>query len=440
MKRALSLLLLLLSVSILSQNFSIEGNKTHFKVPFKLVNNLILIPVSINGSFPMDFILDTGSAYTIVTNESAIRYFTANKGDSISIRGLGVEQTSLEAYLSQGNSIEVGKAFSSSNSLVLLYNPLFDYSSYFGVPIYGIIGYDLMKDFVVRVNYRNKSLHFYEPNYFHENKKVNKYDVLPLSFDRDKPYLRLQSVIEGNPVSLNLLIDSGSTEALWLFEKENISVPERYINDNLGYGLNGEIIGKRGRIASVNVGRNLLEQPIVSFPDSLAVTAIARGDRSGSLGSEILRRFDLIFDYGQSRVLVKKNRFIKQPFRYNLAGMELIQPFLSLPYLEVTMIREGSPAEKAGLKVGDVIKSVNDKNIITNEYTGSKSASQRFTDGEHNIIHIDGSHEKREASFISLPEIQQLFFSKRGKKVKIRYTRGADDTEYQAVFILEEVL
>lgn len=438
MKKIFLMLILLLSVDVVSQKFTINDGKPHFKISFKQVNNLILIPLSVNGSFPMDFILDTGSPYTLITNDQAKLYFDPKKGEPISIRGLGKEQARLEAYLSPGNSVEVGSAFSPSVSIVILNDRLFDYSSYLGLPIYGIIGYDLMKDFVVKINYRNKTLHFYTPDYFYKKKNTRRYTELPLTLERAKPFIELSSVIGEQPARLRLLVDTGSTDSFWLFEKEeeDIRIPARNMKDNLGYGLNGEIMGIRGRVPQIEMGPHILKQPIVSFPDSLSVAAISRNGRNGSVGSEILRRFDIIYDYDQSRIFLKKNRFLKEDYQYNMSGMELIQPYLSLPYLEVVQIREDSPAEKAGLKPGDTIRTVNDRTIITSQWAESGPNGLHINTGNSlTPLQKSNLHE-----FISLSEIKKIFFTKGGRKVKVSYTRGDDKKEYKTEFILEEVL
>jgi hypothetical protein len=61
--RSLFLFVLLLAVMPLRAQvpgFFITGDQKKVKVPFLASNSLILLPVSINGSSPMYFLLDTG--------------------------------------------------------------------------------------------------------------------------------------------------------------------------------------------------------------------------------------------------------------------------------------------------------------------------------------------------------------------------------------------
>jgi membrane-associated protease RseP (regulator of RpoE activity) len=123
------------------------------------------------------------------------------------------------------------------------------------------------------------------------------------------------------------------------------------------------------------------------------------GNRNGSLGGEVLKRFNMIFDYGRGLVTLKKNGNFKEPFQYNLAGIDLkhnglryiaesiagvngvvknengstfgnVQILLEnktrlslVPEIVVSGIRAGSPAAEAGLREGDVILAVNGRNV-----------------------------------------------------------------------------
>src|SRR5690606_32078612 len=240
------------------QDFVMEDNAKKFSLNFQQISNLVLIPLSINGSQPLNFIIDTGSPHTVITNIEAIQYFKLNKGRPIQISGLGNDDKTLEAYLSMNNQIQIGKAVSTTTELVLLYEENFNLSSRFGVPVYGIIGYDLLKEFLIEINYTRNKISFYEPDYFYKKKKnkLKKFEEIPLQIKKKKPYVKVISNLGDEDVFLNLLVDSGSWDAMWLFEDESqkIHVPAQNIVDYLGFGLNGEIHGKKSRIPYVQLG------------------------------------------------------------------------------------------------------------------------------------------------------------------------------------------
>ena len=53
------------------------------------------------------------------------------------------------------------------------------------------------------------------------------------------------------------------------------------------------------------------------------------GDRNGSVGGEVLKRFNMVFDYPNNKLHLKNANF-KNPFQYNLAGIELAAQWCAL--------------------------------------------------------------------------------------------------------------
>ncbi|MDD3458222.1 MAG: aspartyl protease family protein [Weeksellaceae bacterium] len=425
----LSVMYVLLGFSIGAQNLSIEKNKNKFRLKFEQASGFVILPVSVNGSQPLNFLLDTGSPYTIITHLDAFKYLQLKKGEPINIWGLGRDREKLEAYLSKNNTLGFGKAHIDSADVILLYENE-NLGSRFGMQVYGIIGYDLFKDLVVRIDYVRENITFYQHSFFYKKFNTSAYTDIDMQISGKKPYLQLNAVINENTVPLRLLIDSAGSDPLWLFENEDIYPDEPYIEDYLGFGLNGEILGKRSRIQSLNIGNDKLEQPTVSFPDSLSVSYVTRTERSGSLGAEILRRYTTIYDYRNSKLFLKKNRHLGEKFYYNLAGLELNQPFPELPYLEVFYVRENSPAYKAGLRKGDVVRYVNNKKIGLYHY---KPHNDEQTAAK--IEKINFGYSERE--LISLVEIIEMFRKKPGSQIEIVYTRGDSQVERIAEFVLE---
>lgn len=428
-------ILTLLPFILIGQEFSIEGNKNKFSLQFQHVGNLIIVPLSINSSIPLNFIIDTGSPHTIITNVEAINHFKLNKGKSIQIAGLGNDSKTLEAYLSMNNTLKIGLASSHTTEVVLLFEKEFNLSSRFGVPIYGIIGYDLLNEFVTEINYSNKRITFYKHDYFYKKRanKIKKFDEVSLEIKKKKPYVTTHSAINGVEISLKLLIDSGSWDAVWLFEdgSQMVNIPSKYIVDYLGFGLNGEIHGKKSRINYVQLGSVKLEEPTTSFPDTLSTRKISRLERNGTIGGEILKRFTTIYDYKNQKMFVKKNKKFNEKFNYNMAGMELYQPYPELPYLEVIYIRENSPAALSGIKKGDAIQFINGKKVGIFQ---NHIIDDRYAAGKLDRIELDG--KKHET--ISLPEMLDLFKQNEGEKVTIIYTRGNNGIQHKTSFILEK--
>ena len=181
-----------------------------------------------------------------------------------------------------------------------------------------------------------------------------------------KPFVLTTIVTdEMQEVPVKLLVDTGSSDALWLAENsdERIKLPQNHIESFLGRGLSGDLFGIKGRIDGIWVGPLIMAKPIVSFPDSdLIRQLITANDRNGTLGAEILRRFIVTMDYRNSRLTLRPTGKVKEDFNYNMSGMEVMNPMPGLPIFTIANIRDNSPAYLAGLRENDQILSLNNNN------------------------------------------------------------------------------
>jgi hypothetical protein len=391
-------MLLCFTAAFAQTKFGLLHNKKSDVVNFRLVNNLIIIPVEVNGT-ELSFLLDTGVSTPILFNLTENDSIEVKNISPLVIRGLGGLEP-IDALRSIGNTFQVNNIYNPSQELYVILEESLDLSSRIGFTVHGIIGYDLFKDFVVEVNYISKRIRFHNPATY-KPKKCKKCVIIPLDFYKNKPYIDTEiSILSNKKVMANLLIDSGSSDALWLFEddQKDITVPDKYYQDFLGRGLSGSIYGKRSKIQNFTLGGFSLNEVKVAFPDSLATVYVRNNKkRNGSLGGEILKRFNLVYDYAGGTLSVKKNSNFRDPFSFNMSGIELeingsrlvkqITSALSRipereddgignqltvyfrdqvrfnqrPNYTVAEIRKDSPGALAGLKEGDVLIKVNNK-------------------------------------------------------------------------------
>ena len=400
MKTRISLILLLtfFTISTNSQSgfFFNSANKNKQQVSFRLINNLIVIPLEINGE-KLSFILDTGVNKTILFNLSDKDSIGLKNTTKVTLRGLG-EGEAVNALLSRKNTFKIKNIVSKNETIYVILKDYFDLSSKMGTTIHGIIGYNLLKDFIIRVNYKSKKLTFYNPKTF-KYKKCRKCETLPFTFYRKKPYIDAKISLDtvGNKfVDVKLLVDSGGSDALWLFEgsKEVIKTPKRFFKDILGEGLSGTIFGNRSRVSKFKLGRFEIKKPTVSFLDSVSThNARKFKERNGSLGSGILKRFKVWIDYPNKKFTFKKNGSFKNDFNYNMSGLDIAYNGEELvkeealrkvrnPYSQevndrnsvsfitsysynfkpsfiIRNVVKNSPADKAGLLKDDVILRIN---------------------------------------------------------------------------------
>src|SRR6185503_17430697 len=75
----------------------------------------------------------------------------------------------------------------------------------------------------------------------------------------------------------------------------------------------GEVLGHAGRISKFEFAGQTFRNVPTSFPDSSAGTFGENG-RQGNLGSGILRRFKIIYDYSRKQMILEPNKFVGDPF------------------------------------------------------------------------------------------------------------------------------
>lgn len=431
----ITILLILLPILGVAQHFTLPDGRGFEKLKFRLINNLIVIPMEVNGT-ELFFIMDSGVDKPILFNLSDRDSVQINNVSEITINGLG-DGEPIKALRSHGNIFRSRYIENRDQQLYVVLDKNMNFSPSLGIPVHGIIGYDLFRDFVVEIDYGRRFLKFHDPETY-SYRRPRRQKELPLTIIRKKAYIDGQLSLK-HELPVRLLVDTGSSDAIWLFENEAINVPDPYYEEFLGKGLNGDIFGKRTKVDAVRIGGFVLKDAKAAFPDRAAFNGIENfGSRNGSIGGDLLKRFNIVFDYRRNKILLRKNRNFNAPFQYNLSGLSLqhngmryiaesisdgrgvvhsdeksfgdvqilfeTRTRLSLvPEIVVSGIRAGSPAHEAGLMEGDVILAVNGKRI------------HRY----------------------KLQEVLEMLNEKDGKRVKVHIVRHDQDLTFS--FILKNL-
>lgn len=359
-----SVLATLPSIGQPKYGFHFQKNRSFSKVPFLFHSNLIIVPVLINNSDTLRFILDTGVSTIILTDPSAARKLGLKATRQVKIAGAG-EGGQLLASVSLGNTLRMGDAQAFNQNIVILDQDVLAISEYVGVPIHGIFGYDIFNYFVVTIDFTAKIIILELPDKFRYHKSSG--EKYPIILDDTKPFFTDLTVIEGGKsFPVKSIIDTGAGHSLSinLFANAGISPPTKLVRAQLGRGLSGVINGSLGRISQVKFGKFLLKDVVASFPDSSSYASklSPSSPREGNIGCELLRRFRVTFNYSQRYILLKPiRRLLKEPFEHNMSGLELIAKGKDFKEFIIDRIIEDSPADFAGLAEGDQIIIINGK-------------------------------------------------------------------------------
>lgn len=395
-KISLILLFLIKMNSAFAQDdFVFDKGVDKISVPIKVINNLIFMPIEVNG-VELNFLLDTGVEEIILfslEDSSGVKFYNSEK---INLRGLGSKE-SIEGLKTTNNILEIPGLKAKNQLVYVILDESFNLSSQIGIPVNGIIGYQFFKDNLVSINYAKKKLVVSKNNEVNINKIRKKYNEIPITVEKNKPYL-VANILMDKELSVKLLIDNGNSDSVWLFQNlsDDVKVPLKNFDDFLGKGFSGDIEGKRARVSKFLFDKFSFDNPIVAFPDSASIKSVRMvQNRMGSIGGGILKRFLVVFDYKNEKMYLKKNSDFDEPFTYNKSGLELQHhglqwvaetvkletvplsvgttfnssgekvtdnfkyKFNLKPIFEISNVRRNSPADLCGLKVGDIIVSIN---------------------------------------------------------------------------------
>jgi hypothetical protein len=368
-------------------------------LPFKLLNNLIIIPIQINHSDTLNFILDTGLNTSIICELSISESLDLTYSREVQLQGLGTGK-SFAAMHTYGNKINVSGVTGINQDYFVLLDNVFNLSNKLGYQIHGILSFNVFNAFIVEINYEDEKITFHNPEYFKYRKNTKNYVTIPLIIHDTKPYihLKLQSA-DGRIIPVKVLFDTGANNPLWLDVSSlpDFRMPDRTKETFIGTGLSGEVYGHLTRFHKIYLDHFELDDVIVSLPKSNSIErAIGIEGRNGSVGAEIIKRFNIILDYPNELITLSKNSNFNDPFSHNMTGIELIAPEPGIPRYKISQIRENSPARRAGLHVHDEIISINN----------------------------------RTTEDLSLNEIYKLFQSREGKKLKITVNRDGERLKF----------
>ncbi|WP_395063788.1 PDZ domain-containing protein [Flavobacterium sp.] len=398
--RSIHFFLIFLTQIVWAQDgFHFENNKSKTTITFQFVNNLIIIPIEVNG-VTLNFLLDSGVQESILFSINDTEEINFSQVEKVKIRGFGSNE-SFDGFKSFNNKLSIKNYTDFNHIIYLVLDQNINISFQIGIPVNGIIGYHFFKNNKIKINYETHKITIYKNSKKLELALNKKYTKIPIQLIDGKPYVNTNSFFENNQQSLEskLLIDTGNNDAVWFFKHNNdkVKIPKLNFEDFLGKGFSGDVFGKRARIEAFKIGDFMFIKPLVAFPDAVATTEIDKVEgRLGSIGSEIMRRFTVVFDYNLNFIYLKKNDQYDQFFNFNMSGIDVqhqglqwIQEkyedfstnkvkfstltdekidgnfkykFQLKPLFVIANIRKDSPADRAGLKKEDIILKINNQN------------------------------------------------------------------------------
>lgn len=344
-------------------SYFLSGGRTYAQETFvqKPAKLLTTFPVSLFtggvillkaklDNFPdsLSFILDTGSGGISLDSGTCTRLNLKPELSDKTILGIaGVRQV---RFLYNRTLHLPGLTVDSMNFHVNDYDIL---TSVYGEKIDGIIGFSFFSRFIVNINYDSLKVSVYSLGAFRYPR--GSYIMRPLI--PNLPMISAQAT-DARKVDARFYFDTGAGLCT-LFSTDFAtdsgvldSRKKQYLTR--AQGLGGKADMRVTTIRELRLGPYRFRRvPAYIFDDSYNVTSYP--NTCGLIGNDILRRFNVILNYDRRTICLTPNSHYRDQFDYSYSGMSI--------YWEDSVIRigdvmQGSPAEKAGLMVDDVLIAV----------------------------------------------------------------------------------
>ncbi|MCZ8215323.1 MAG: aspartyl protease family protein, partial [Cyclobacteriaceae bacterium] len=99
--------------------FSIAEGRKRVEIPIEIHNNLVVVPVLLNGMLPLKFIVDTGVRTAILTEKTYTDILNLSYSRKYTIAGPGGENI-IEAYVTNGVELQLPGVNGRGHALLVL--------------------------------------------------------------------------------------------------------------------------------------------------------------------------------------------------------------------------------------------------------------------------------------------------------------------------------
>ena len=230
----------------------------------------------------------------------------------------------------------------------------------YGERIDGIIGYSVFNRYIIKINYDSLEVEFWSKGSLRYPR--GGYLLKPSITNLPTQSVRIR---DAKTYNAKFLYDIGAGLCMMLSQDfvtdSSLLMKNRKLFAKEGEGVGGKIDMNATVIKEVKVGPfRFRKVPVYIFDDKYNVTSYPY--LGGLIGNDIMRRFNVIMNYDKRDFYIVPNSHFDEPFDYSYSGMEL---YLINGLIIAGDVAKGSPAEKGGVKEGDIIVAIN-KNFSQN--------------------------------------------------------------------------
>ena len=305
---------LLLAASLHGADTRFSAEKRALAIPFESVDGLVYLDVSVNGTPPLAFILDTGASYTVLSLPRA-RSFGLGLQPIGKVEGGSGDAPPDNYFITDSVRFALpGVVFSSQGVKAMSFDMLqtcFDKvrggSASARQPpknvLAGILGKDFFEQHVVEVDHSRRLINLYDPaGYDYRGEGT----TLPLEIG---DFIFVQAQIKSSTrrsVAARLIMDTGASAVLTL--NKEFFVPNKLLSaagklrdlNDCGIGGFAREKSRIGKMRAIQLAGLEVPNPVTVFlqnPEPL--------EYDGVLGGPSIWNYKVIFDYSRRRMILE---------------------------------------------------------------------------------------------------------------------------------------
>jgi hypothetical protein len=322
-------------------------------VPFRMMNNHILVKVAVNGSEPLSFVLDSGAEATVLTQTASTMLLNLPKNNAISISGAG-DKGDTTAYVVNDVRIDVGDFYIKNMSVIYAPTEAMPFDSIAETYFDGVLGADFFNCCLVEINHDHSTLQISLPNALNVKKYANSdWQKLAIDVDDNTPFLTTEINDGAAQKTIKIMLDTGSTGALSLFvEDGNFAVPAKTYQASTA-GISGNTSNRVGNLNALYLGKHKYTQLPTYFR---TVGSNTQSGSHGVLGNQIMQGFNLAFNFKKQEIWLQANKNFATPILLDRSGLRL-WPLANGAI--VKSIAVGTGAETLKIPLGSIVTSIN---------------------------------------------------------------------------------
>jgi len=283
------------------------------RIPLKTYDRNIHIKIKVKNLDSLLFGFDTGCTVTFIDSLSALK--AGMKMDDSKQKKVAGNTGARTYRIAVKQQLDLGDGLILKKVNLLLEN-FANYKAFSGVDMKGIIGYDFLKSYVVKLDFVKQEMLVYQ--HIKEVDTIG-YSNIPFEFHKGLNIPRIPVTIRTGKNEVftgKVMFDSGAGTTLVISAPfrnfHRLGSKMKIIEEVKVSGVNAETTNERAIIdGMIFNGFNFGKMVVNTTVDHKAEP---KDGFLGLLGMEVIKRFDVILDYQRKILYLKPNRDYNLPF------------------------------------------------------------------------------------------------------------------------------